>query len=76
MTLGVKRTEGADLMVVPVGVTSLPLALALPLPLPPLALALALTMEPESEGAEMMVVASVVDDKSEDSETADSVSSW
>jgi hypothetical protein len=74
MTLGVKRTEGADLMVVPVGVTSLPLALALPLPLPPLALAL--TMEPESEGAEMMVVASVVDDKSEDSETADSVSSW
>jgi hypothetical protein len=74
MTLGVKRTEGADLMVVPVGVTSLPLALPLPLPLPPLALAL--TMEPESEGAEMMVVASVVDDKSEDSETADSVSSW
>jgi hypothetical protein len=73
MTLGVKRTEGADLVAVPVGVTSLPLALPLPLPLP---LALALALEPESEGAEMMVVASVVDDKPEDSETADSVSSW
>jgi hypothetical protein len=52
MTLGVKWTEGADLVLVSVGVTSL---------------------APESDGDEMMVVASVVEDRSEDSET-DSVS--
>jgi hypothetical protein len=58
MTLGVKRTEGVDLvLVVSVGVMSL---------------------AQEFAGDEMMVVAWVVEDRSEDSET-DSVSmspSW
>jgi hypothetical protein len=52
MTLGVKRTEGVDLVLVSVGVTSL---------------------APESDGNEMTVVAWVVEERSEDSET-DSVS--
>jgi hypothetical protein len=53
-TLGVKRTEGADLVLVLASVQVTSLA-------------------PESEGVEMTVVACVVEDRSEDSET-DSVS--
>lgn len=62
--LGVKRTECVDLVLKSVGVTSLAAEL-LPELLP----------ESDSDGDEMMVVACVVDDRSEDSsETADSVS--